>query len=82
MAVQDGKVTFTVPTSLSANFPSGELATSLSLPSVSTLGIHLRPSEKIHLVLDVNHVGWKTYDTLAFDYAQNTSSLADTKSAR
>jgi len=27
-------------------------------------------------------VGWKAYDTLAFDYAENTASLIDTKSAR
>jgi len=27
-------------------------------------------------------VGWKTYDTLAFDYANNTSTLQDTKSPR
>ncbi|KAK6019997.1 hypothetical protein OSTOST_14355, partial [Ostertagia ostertagi] len=26
--------------------------------------------------------GWKAYDTLAFDYEKNTTSLMDTKSAR
>ena len=34
------------------------------------------------MVLDINHVGWKAYDTLAFDYEQNTASLLDTKSPR
>ena len=82
MAVRDGRVDFSVPQGLSASFPSGALSASLSLPSVTTFGINVRPSEKLSLVFDVNYVGWKTYDTLAFDYAQNTPSLLDTKSAR
>jgi long-chain fatty acid transport protein len=41
-----------------------------------------RATEKLLFALDVNYVGWKIYDTLAFDYKNNTSSLLDTKSAR
>jgi long-chain fatty acid transport protein len=54
----------------------------LPLPNVTTLGWAYKPNEKWKIVLDINHVGWKAYDTLAFDYAQNTSSLLDTKSPR
>ena len=39
-------------------------------------------TEKTELSSEVNFGGWKSYDTLAFDYQQNTSSLVDTKSAR
>ncbi len=82
MAVSDGAATFTVPTSLEPNFPSGKFSSSLPLPQVLTLGFAWKPNEKLAFALDVNRVGWSAYDTLAFDYEQNTSSLSDTKSAR
>ncbi|MCC6701689.1 MAG: outer membrane protein transport protein [Fluviicola sp.] len=82
MEVKEGSADFTVPASLTANFPDGPFTSSLPLPSVTTLGLAYTPNEKLSIVLDVNYVGWKAYDTLAFDYATNTSSLVDTKSAR
>jgi long-chain fatty acid transport protein len=82
MEVADGKADFTVPAALAANFPDGDFASSLPLPQVLTFGIAYSHSDKLQFALDVNHVGWKAYDTLAFDYETNTTSLADTKSAR
>jgi long-chain fatty acid transport protein len=82
MEVAEGTATFTVPSSLTANFPSGTFSSALPLPQVATLGLANKLNEKLAFALDVNYVGWKAYDTLAFDYAQNTASLIDTKSAR
>jgi long-chain fatty acid transport protein len=82
MKVDDGQATFNVPDGLSANFPSGAFASSLPLPSVLTMGLAYKFNHKLTAVLDVNYVGWNTYDTLAFDYAVNTPTLEDTKSAR
>ena len=82
MSVDEGVATFTVPSSLEANFPSGTFSASLPLPQVLTFGTAYTISEKLDMALDVNHVSWKAYDTLAFDYAENTASLVDTKSAR
>ena len=82
MAVTSGSVAFNVPEGLASNFPNGSLTSSLPLPSVITLGINVKAHKNLNAVLDVNYVGWKTYDTLSFDYATNTSSLLDTKSAR
>jgi long-chain fatty acid transport protein len=82
MEVAEGTATFTVPSSLSTNFPSGTFSSALPLPQVATLGVAYKLKEKWVLALDINFVGWKAYDTLAFDYAQNTASLLDTKSAR
>ena len=73
---------FTVPSSLDSNFPDGRFDGSLPLPSVTTLGLAYKPNDKWQIVLDINYVGWKAYDTLAFDYEQNTTSLFDTKSPR
>ena len=82
MEVAEGTATFTVPSSLSSNFPSGTFSSALPLPQVATLGLAYKLNDKLAFALDVNYVGWKAYDTLAFDYAQNTASLIDTKSAR
>lgn len=82
MGVDDGQVDFTVPESLISSFPDGKLTSSLPLPSVITLGASFAPNKRFTFVMDVNRVGWKAYDTLFFDYEQNTSSLNDTKSAR
>jgi len=82
MSVDSGQATFTVPSSLSPNFPNGTFSSSLPLPAVATLGISYFINTKWKAVLDVNYVGWRAYDTLAFDYATNTTSLVDTKSAR
>ena len=82
MSVEDGDASFDVPASLDPNFPDNTFSGALPLPQVITLGLAYKASEHLTFVLDVNRVGWKAYDTLAFDYAVNTSSLEDTKSPR
>jgi long-chain fatty acid transport protein len=82
MSVDNGSATFTVPAALATSFPNGTFSSQLPLPSVLTLGLRFTPNSKWSFVLDVNRVNWKAYDTLAFDYALNTSALSDTKSAR
>jgi long-chain fatty acid transport protein len=82
MAVNDGDATFTVPSAVTTNFPNGKFKSKLPLPSVTTLGFGFKATDKLNFALDINYVGWKAYDTLSFDYENNTTSLIDTKSAR
>lgn len=82
MNVNDGQATFKVPASVAGNFPDGKFKSKLPLPSVTTLGFSFKATQKLDFALDVNYVGWKAYDTLSFDYENNTTSLIDTKSAR
>ena len=82
MNLNDGEATFTVPSGLDPNFPDGKFVGGLPLPQVTTLGLSYKLNDKWAFVLDINHVAWKAYDTLAFDYEVNTTSLLDTKSAR
>jgi long-chain fatty acid transport protein len=82
MKVNGGQATFKVPASLATNFPDGKFSSSLPLPNVTTLGLAYKLNEKLDFALDINYVGWKAYDTLSFDYENNTTSLIDTKSAR
>jgi long-chain fatty acid transport protein len=82
MKVTDGTATFTVPASLEANFPDGNFTASLALPQIITLGVGYKASDKLQLAFDFNFGDWSGYDTLAFDYETNTTSLEDTKSPR
>ncbi len=82
MKVKNGDAKFTVPSGLSENFPNTSFTAELPLPQVATLGFAYKATSKLDLVLDINYVGWKAYDTLAFDYELNTTSLIDTKSPR
>ena len=82
MNVNDGDATFNVPESLDPNFPDSTFSGSLPLPQVLTLGVAYKANKQLTFVLDINRVGWKAYDTLAFDYELNTESLEDTKSPR
>ena len=82
MNVDNGTATFNVPVSLSANFPSGKFSTGLALPKVASFGVAYAPCNKFMLALDANMMGWKSFDTLAFDFEKNTSEVQDTKSAK
>ncbi|MBL1280952.1 MAG: outer membrane protein transport protein [Fluviicola sp.] len=82
MNVKSGDATFNVPSSLEDKFPSGKFSSSLPLPAVFTFGLGITPNERLSIALDANYTDWTAYDTLAFDYENNTESLEDTKSAR
>jgi len=82
MKVKKGEATFTVPSSLETNFPSGKFTSSLPLPQVVTLGAAYEVNDQLSFALDINYVQWSAYDTLSFDYEKNTTSLQDTKSLR
>jgi len=82
MKLNNGTATFNVPPSLATSFPSGGFSTSIPLPQILTVGIGVKPIEKLLLTFDVNFVGWASYKSLQFDYDQNTSSLKDTDSPR
>jgi len=82
MKLNNGTATFNVPPSLATSFPSGGFSASIPLPQVFTVGVGVKPTEKLLLTFDANFIGWGSYKTLAFDYDQNTSSLKDTESPR
>jgi long-chain fatty acid transport protein len=80
--VKDGSAEFTVPSSLAEHFPSTTFSTGLNLPQTIALGLGYRVNEKITLALDVNYVGWSSYDSLIIDFGENTEKLEDIHSAR
>ena len=80
--VEKGTAEFTVPNSVSEFFPETTFSTQLRLPQVATLGIGYVLNSKLKLALDINFIGWKSYDSLIIDFKQNTDKLADIHSAR
>jgi long-chain fatty acid transport protein len=80
--VKNGDAVFTVPGYLESYFPSTTFSADLNLPQVFNLGIGYRVNDKLRLALDVNRVGWSSYDSLRIDFANNTEKLTDISSAR
>lgn len=80
--VNDGTSTFMVPESLLEFFPNTGFTTGIALPYVLNAGAGYKISEKTKVVFDLNYVGWKSFDTLSFDFAANTEKLEDIHSAR
>ncbi len=80
--MQEGLAVFDVPAALSDSFPQTNFTTSITLPDVISAGVSYYLNEKLLLAFDYNYVGWKIYDTLAFDFELNTENLQDVASAR
>lgn len=80
--IDGGTAEFTVPSSLEKYFPGTTFSTGLNLPQVATLGFGYVVNSKIKLALDINYIGWKSYDSLIIDFADNTEKLEDIHSAR
>ena len=78
----NGTANFTVPSALKDSFPNTTFSSTLTLPSTTTLGFGYVVNEKLKLALDINYVGWSVYDTLAFNFAKNTTLLKNVHSPR
>lgn len=82
--VDGGTATFTnIPAFFANRFPSGGKTTfkaKLPLPQVFNVGIAYKPMPNLTVSAEANYIGWSAYDSLIFDYADNT--LPDTRSAR
>ena len=82
MHADKGKAEFKVAAALADSFPNTNFTTMLPLPQVATFGIGVRVSEALTIQADVNFVGWYTYDSLRFDFTQNTEQVHDIHSPR
>jgi long-chain fatty acid transport protein len=79
--VKNGSADFTVPSSLAEYFPVNTFSTSIKLPQVVSVGLGYRLT-KWKFAVDVNAIGWHSYDTLRIDFTTNTDKLADVHDAR
>lgn len=79
--ISNGDASFSVASALSDYFPTTTFNTGIKLPSVLSLGLGYT-KDRYRLALDVNYVGWSSYDSLVIDFAENTDKLADIHSPR
>lgn len=79
--VDEGNAEFDVAPSLEEYFPSTKFKAQISLPSVTNLGATYT-HENLILSAEINYIGWKVYDSLVFDFEQNTDKLEDLRSPR
>ena len=77
MSLGGGVATFTVPKSIATSFPNTHFDTQLPLPQVASIGIGIRPAEKLTLQVDLSYTGWNSYDSLRINFEAHTSSLKD-----
>jgi long-chain fatty acid transport protein len=83
MKVAEGKNTFTnIPAAAATSFPDGTFTSSLPLPGEISFGLGYKATNKLLLAFDVNYTLWNSYDSLKFDFATNTSKLADVADPR
>jgi len=83
--VTGGTATLDVPEALIANgtFPdeTGFSAT-LPLPNNINFGVAYKVTEKLLVALDINYVQWSVYDSLVFDFEDNTPAFQDSRNPR
>lgn len=84
MKVKKGTAVFEhIPSALSSSFPlSTNFTSELPLPSELAIGASYKINHRTIVAIDMNYTFWKSFDSLGFDYEQNTTSLTDTKSPR
>ncbi len=83
MNMDGGDAVFTVPASMQGYFPEGNtFSSSLPLPANLVVGLGWNPGEKITLGFDFQYVFWSAYQSLDFDFAENTPALQDSENPR
>lgn len=84
MKVDEGDAIFSnIPVALASTFPThNTFKTDLALPSEIAVGLSYKITNELTIAIDFNHTMWKSFDSLGFDYALNTSAVSDKKSPR
>jgi long-chain fatty acid transport protein len=80
--LEGGDVDFTVDPALAEAFPDGKFDSELPLPSTTSLGVSYMVSDKLIVSVEGNFVGWDAYESLDFDFEDNTESLEDSENPR
>jgi len=80
--LEDGEIDFSVDPALAASFPDGEFAATLPLPATTTLGLAYKVNNKLLVSVEGSFIGWSTYESLDFDFKNNTASLEDSENPR
>lgn len=80
--LEEGDADFSVVDALRTNFPDQGFTASLPLPSTTTLGVAYQVNEKLLVSVEGSLVDWDAYESLDFDFDNNTESLEDSENPR
>ena len=78
MRVKDGDATFTVPASVSANFPANKVDVTLPLPANLDFGVSYEINDNIMIGINLNYVFWNVFDSLIFNFQTVTPAIGRT----
>lgn len=82
MKMSNGYANFSVPSSIGTSYINTAVETTLPMPQVATVGMGWNISETVALQLEANFTGWAAFDSLRFDYENNSDLLQDEASPR
>ncbi|MCW3122805.1 MAG: long-chain fatty acid transporter [Flavipsychrobacter sp.] len=82
MDIGSGSAEFGVPLSLRSSFQNTTFESALPIPQVATLGIGVRPGERLTLTVDVSYIGWNSYDSLRIDFAKTSKTVQNIREPR
>jgi len=83
MDISGGEADFEVPGSMEGYFPEDNtFSSSLPLPANLVVGVGWYPSEKLIISFDFQYVFWSAYQSLDFDFKENTEALQDSHNPR
>lgn len=82
MNINAGYAKFTSPGLLSSQYVNTAFETQLPMPQVATVAMGWNAGENTKLQFEASYTGWGAYDSLRFDYENNTTLLQDEASAR
>ncbi len=80
--LEDGEVDFMVDPLLESSLPDGQFSSMLPLPATTSLGITYEASENLVISVEGNFVAWSDYESLDFDFENNTEELKDSENPR
>lgn len=82
MNINNGYAYFNTPSSLSSSFQNTSFESTLPMPQVATVSVGVTPNDYLALQFEASYTGWGAYDSLRFDYNNNTALLQDEASPR
>ncbi len=83
MKMEEGEAHFSVPSSMSSSFPEENgFSAELPMPANLSFGLGWQLTDKWLLAFDLQMVEWSAYQSLNFDFEENTPLLADSENVR
>ncbi|HVB03712.1 MAG TPA: outer membrane protein transport protein [Chitinophagaceae bacterium] len=83
LQVNNGNANFTgVPLSLQTEIQNTTFNTSIPLPGDLSLGVGFKINPRWLVTIDADEVFWQVYDTLAFEYKNQTTLLQNTRTPK